>query len=52
MSKLYTVMMIQDEDHRQHELNRCTQWEVLDVNDREEEEGKWLWLPVTAAQGQ
>ena len=42
MSKLYTVMMIQDVDHRRHELNTCTQREVLDVNDREEEEDRWL----------
>ncbi len=39
---MYIVVMIQDEDHRQHELNKCTQGEMRDVNDREEEEDRWL----------
>lgn len=42
-------MMIQDVDDSQHELDKCTQWEVLDVIDQEQEEDKWLWLPVIAA---
>ncbi len=35
-------MMVQDVDNRQHELDKCIQGEVIDVNDKEEEEDKWL----------
>ncbi len=50
MSRLYTAMMIQDVDHRQHELHKCAQWEVLVVSDKEDEEDRRLSLPVIAAQ--
>jgi hypothetical protein len=52
MSRLYTAMMIQDVDHRQHELHKCAQWEVLAVSDKEDEEDRRLSLPVIAAHEQ